>query len=125
SAPSASDPTLKAIREFMKKWDLETRFEPKILSYISRRDVPWQDELSHLEKELDASGVPPVCRSGFLLVLFGDVSEKSTDEDFRYLLTGKKGEAADERDDSPSPQRGGKGGGGGGRGKDGGGNGDR
>ena len=69
--------------------------------------------------------VPPVCRSGYLLVVFGEVSEKSpglsrgaegqkspslstayfrlhkmyctlsplrgTDEDFRYLLTGKPG----------------------------------
>ena len=36
--------------------------------------------------------MPPVCRSGYLLVVFGEVSEKSTDEDFRYLLTGRKGD---------------------------------
>mmetsp|Transcript_8891 Transcript_8891/g.15150 ORF Transcript_8891/g.15150 Transcript_8891/m.15150 type:complete len:384 (-) Transcript_8891:26-1177(-) len=98
------DPFLKEVQGFMERWDLETRFEPKLVSYLKRDGAqPLKEELQRLDRELQQAGVPPVCRSGYLLVVFGEVSEKSTDEDFRYLLTGKKGDGA--REDSPSPEK--------------------
>ncbi|CAJ1461513.1 unnamed protein product [Effrenium voratum] len=88
----------------MDRWDLEKRFEPKLVTYLKRTGAPpLKEELERLDRELAQAAVPPVCRSGYLLVVFGEVSEKSTDEDFRYLLTGKKGDGA--RDASPSPEK--------------------
>eukprot|EP00439_Symbiodinium_sp_Y106_P022465 s1710_g2.t1 len=101
-SPSA-DPFLREVQDFMERWDLEKRFEPKLVAYLKRTGAPpLQEELQRLEQELRHAGVPPVCRSGYLLVVFGEVSEKSTDEDFRYLLTGKPKEG---RDGSPSPEK--------------------
>jgi len=103
-ASNSFDPFLKEVQGFMDRWDLETRFEPKLVSYLKRNGAqPLKEELQRLDHELHQAAVPPVCRSGYLLVVFGEVSEKSTDEDFRYLLTGKKGDAA--REDSPSPEK--------------------
>jgi len=107
AAASTSDPFLKEVRSFIERWDLEHRFEPKLVSYLKRDGAPpLKEEMQRLDKELNNAGVPPVCRSGYLLVVFGDVTEKSTDEDFRLLLTGKSSDAAMERDQkSPSPSR--------------------
>ncbi|CAE7238719.1 unnamed protein product [Symbiodinium sp. CCMP2592] len=103
-SPSAADPFLREVQDFMERWDLEKRFEPKLVAYLKRTGAPpLQEELQRLEQELRHAGVPPVCRSGYLLVVFGEVSEKSTDEDFRYLLTGKPKEGG--RDGSPSPEK--------------------
>lgn len=105
SAPSEPvDPFMSAVRDFLKRWDIEKRFEPKLVSYLSRKGDQWQAELDRLHKELVEAGVPPVCRSGYLLVVFGDVNEKSTDEDFRVLLTGKTGDGSSHGIDS-SPER--------------------
>lgn len=100
---SVADPFLREVQDFMERWDLEKRFEPKLVAYLKRTGAPpLQEELQRLERELRHAGVPPVCRSGYLLVVFGEVSEKSTDEDFRYLLTGKR----EGRDGlSPSPEK--------------------
>eukprot|EP00435_Cladocopium_sp_Y103_P066728 s520_g29.t1 len=104
SGSTSFDPFLKEVQGFMERWDLETRFEPKLVSYLKRDGAqPLKEELQRLDRELQQAAVPPVCRSGYLLVVFGEVSEKSTDEDFRYLLTGKKGDGA--REDSPSPEK--------------------
>lgn len=104
SGSNSFDPFLTEVQGFMERWDLETRFEPKLVSYLKRDGAqPLKEELQRLDRELQQAGVPPVCRSGYLLVVFGEVSEKSTDEDFRYLLTGKKGDGA--REDSPSPEK--------------------
>ncbi|CAE7283494.1 Gnl2 [Symbiodinium necroappetens] len=87
----------------MERWDLEKRFEPKLVAYLKRTGAPpLQEELQRLEQELRHAGVPPVCRSGYLLVVFGEVSEKSTDEDFRYLLTGKREGRPGPWDSSPA-----------------------
>jgi len=103
SPSPAADPFLREVQDFMERWDLEKRFEPKLVAYLKRTGAPpLQEELQRLEQELRHAGVPPVCRSGYLLVVFGEVSEKSTDEDFRYLLTGKPKEG---RDGSPSPEK--------------------
>eukprot|EP00933_Yihiella_yeosuensis_P085078 TRINITY_DN9987_c1_g1_i1.p1 TRINITY_DN9987_c1_g1~~TRINITY_DN9987_c1_g1_i1.p1 ORF type:complete len:547 (-),score=152.35 TRINITY_DN9987_c1_g1_i1:164-1804(-) len=108
----ASDPILKAVGEFIVRWELEKRFEPKIISYIkAQSDKSFEEVLKNLERSLTEAGVPPVCRSGYLLVVFGEVSEKSTDDDFRYLLTGKTSERDEderERDEDELP-RGGRG----------------
>ncbi|CAE7846288.1 Gnl2 [Symbiodinium microadriaticum] len=110
---SVADPFLREVQDFMERWDLEKRFEPKLVAYLKRTGAPplqarsndeylQLEELQRLERELRHAGVPPVCRSGYLLVVFGEVSEKSTDEDFRYLLTGKR----EGRDGlSPSPEK--------------------
>ena len=80
----------------------------------------WSKRSAHVARAFWKREVPPVCRSGYLLVVFGEVSEKSsalsaaecttgrgesgelsalggTDEDFRYLLTGKPGPQSGER----------------------------
>jgi len=107
AATAETDPFLKGVQEFMDRWDVEHRFEPKLVSYLKRSGAgTLEDELKRLDKELEEAAVPPVCRSGYLLVVMGEVSEKSTDEDFRTLLTGKLSDKQLERDEtSPSPQR--------------------
>lgn len=107
AATAATDPFLKGVKVFMDRWDVEHRFEPKLISYLKRSGAgTFEDELQRLDKELQEAAVPPVCRSGYLLVVMGEVSEKSTDEDFRLLLTGKPSDKQLERDEtSPSPQR--------------------
>lgn len=106
SASSASsDPFLKEVRSFMNRWEIERRFEPKLISYLKRKDINVKDELERLDRELTEAGVPPVCRTGYLLVVFGEVSEKSTDDDFRFLLTGKRESDGADREDSPENEQ--------------------
>jgi len=76
----------EALKEFRRKWDIELRFEPKMIDHLKKHERKWRTELERLDAELKDAQVPPVCRSGYLLVVFGQVTEQNTDEDFRKLL---------------------------------------
>lgn len=86
SDPEGMEGLRDALMEFRKRWDVELRFEPKLVEHLKAKGDSWRGELSRFDKELTEAGVPPVCRSGYLLVVMGKVNETNTDEDFKRLL---------------------------------------
>mmetsp|Transcript_66361 Transcript_66361/g.215894 ORF Transcript_66361/g.215894 Transcript_66361/m.215894 type:complete len:520 (-) Transcript_66361:70-1629(-) len=75
-----------ALMDFRRRWDIELRFESRMVEHLTQRGAGWSAELERLDAELKEAGVPPVCRSGYLLVVMGQVTEAHSDEDFRRIL---------------------------------------
>lgn len=98
--PEGMEGLMDALKEFRRKWDIELRFEPKIIEHLKKHDKTWKKELERLDEDLKEAQVPPVCRSGYLLVLFGQVTESNTDEDFRKILCPNLAGAGDDKRDS-------------------------
>jgi len=110
--PPGFEGLCEKLKDFRRKWDIELRFEPKIIEHLTKQDSKWKEELERLDKELIEAQVPPVCRSGYLLVVFGTVTEANTDEDFRKILCPNlvKEEKGDADPDEKEPVSGGGGG---------------
>lgn len=75
-------------QEIIDKWNLEKKFKVKLVQHLAKQaDV--EKEAKRLHKELEDADVPPICRTGYLLVAFGEMNEKHTDEDFKAAILGK------------------------------------
>jgi len=75
-------------QEFIDKWSLEPKFKMRLVQHLLKKD-DHEAELAKLDRELESADVPPICRTGYLLVQFGEMNEKHTDEDFRAAILGK------------------------------------
>mmetsp|Transcript_33639 Transcript_33639/g.103565 ORF Transcript_33639/g.103565 Transcript_33639/m.103565 type:complete len:379 (+) Transcript_33639:3-1139(+) len=115
--PNGMEGLCEKLKDFRRKWDIELRFEPKIIEHLGKKGKGWAQELKRLDDDLQEAQVPPVCRSGYLLVLFGTVTEQNTDEDFRKILCPNLvGEERKEGDGDGDGEQENSSGGGGGRG---------
>lgn len=88
-AGNPSEPAVYTMaQEFIEYWELEPKFKMRMVQHLLKKG-DHQAELNRLAKILSDADVPPICRAGFLLVQFGEMNEKHTDEDFKAAILGK------------------------------------
>jgi len=75
SAPSSeSEHSMEGkAKDFMKRNMLPPSFQEKLVRQLERKGSNWQAELNRLDQELVTAQIPPILRTQFLLVNFGDV----------------------------------------------------
>lgn len=69
--PETSDPMVVAVRQLVDKWDLEERFELKIMEQLKSRRESWRDDMIALEDELKDARHPP----GLLMAKLNQMSQ--------------------------------------------------